>query len=158
MYTPNICTNSFETRKTASLVDVDVNLASYPTGNDYSLNFVRVLSRKHRWSQWDWVMIFIYLFIFLQSTQYPSKNHQGGHSDRYGRRDSPSFRNRDDSPSSRRSPRYANKASYIERSREKLQQGKHILTVRPFVSEVFNTVMVFNILCWFVRASLAECG
>ncbi|XP_064598143.1 WW domain-containing adapter protein with coiled-coil-like [Liolophura sinensis] len=58
-----------------------------------------------------------------QSTQYPPKNHQGGHPDRYARRDSPSFRNRDDSPSSRRSPRYANKASYIERGREKLQQG-----------------------------------
>lgn len=59
-----------------------------------------------------------------QSSQYPSKTYNDGYrdSDRY-KRDSSYEKTRDSSPPSRDSPRYHNKNSYIERTKERLEKG-----------------------------------
>jgi hypothetical protein len=55
--------------------------------------------------------------------KYPSKSK---YNDRFYDKldESPSSRHRDESPVDRPSPRYHNKASYIEKTKEKLERGK----------------------------------
>ncbi|KAJ8320529.1 hypothetical protein KUTeg_002116 [Tegillarca granosa] len=60
-----------------------------------------------------------------QSSPYPSKNYSEGYEDRYINKYGSSS-NRDRSPGSRDSPRYHNKASYIERSKDRMEKGTNI--------------------------------
>ncbi|XP_033728062.1 WW domain-containing adapter protein with coiled-coil-like isoform X2 [Pecten maximus] len=60
----------------------------------------------------------------FQSSQYPSKNYGiDSYSDRYKRDGGSSDRCRDNSPSSRLSPRYHNKSSYSEKIKERYEKG-----------------------------------
>ncbi|XP_060085857.1 WW domain-containing adapter protein with coiled-coil-like [Ylistrum balloti] len=60
----------------------------------------------------------------FQSSQYPSKNYGiDSYADRYKRDGGSSDRCRDNSPSSRLSPRYHNKGSYSEKIKERYEKG-----------------------------------
>ncbi|XP_069108761.1 WW domain-containing adapter protein with coiled-coil-like isoform X2 [Argopecten irradians] len=60
----------------------------------------------------------------FQSSQYPSKNYGiDSYADRYKRDGGSSDRCRDNSPSSRLSPRYHNKSSYSEKVKERYEKG-----------------------------------
>lgn len=63
-----------------------------------------------------------FIFCLFQSSQYPSKSKGEGYrqTDRYKRESS--YDRARDSPS-RDSPRYHNKNSYIERTKERLEKG-----------------------------------